>query len=289
VASKSITYEALGTTWKVHRDLSDSPGLAFIQDYLSHYDFSELEWVTLKAGSWGGESTYPEEETYGWTNAVTGLCHYPVGTRSGLYRVNNCINTRLGWPAIVYQSESPLYLTEAGTWPDVPDDCFTGKRYIDEKSGREWQRLIRRLWLQDEHEAVAYILAHELFHFLRRTRQIPGKNVEIEADRYGVQVLEVYRLNSRDTRTRAEVGEIAEAVTDTDTRCLECGQPLASDRRTFCSDKCRWTYHNRERRRRTATDREKTCEVCAKEFVAKRSDAKTCSARCRQTLRRQRH
>src|SRR5829696_498641 len=213
VASKSITYEALGTTWKVHRELIDSPGLAFIQDYLSGYDFSKVEWVTLKAGSWGG-ATYPEEETYGWTNAVAGLCRYPTPTGSGLYRVNSRINMRLGWPAIVYQRESPLYRTAAGTWPDVPDDCFTGKWYIDEKSGREWRRLKRRLWLRDEHEAIVYILAHEMFHFLRRTRQVEGKNTEIESDRYGVQVLEAYRFNSRDTPA---VGSFAGVVADTAT------------------------------------------------------------------------
>src|SRR5215212_239020 len=90
--------------------------------------------------------------------------------------------------------------------------------------------------------------------------------------------------------TDTDTGTVATAVTDTDTRCLECGMALSpGGSRTFCSDGCRWTYHNRERRRRTAADREKTCEVCSKEFVAKRSDAKTCSARCRQKLRRQRH
>jgi hypothetical protein len=79
------------------------------------------------------------------------------------------------------------------------------------------------------------------------------------------------------------------AVTDTDTRseaCRECGTVVFGSRREFCSDRCRWTYHNRERRHRTAAGREKTCEVCSKEFTAARSDAKTCSPRCRQRLHR---
>jgi predicted nucleic acid-binding Zn ribbon protein len=286
VASNSITCEAIGTAWKVHREFIDSPGLAFIQDYFSGYDFSELEWVTLNAGSWG-EATYPDEEVYGWTNAVAGLCQYPSHTRSGLYRVNSRINTRLGWPAIVYQRESPLYRTEAGTWPDVPDDCFTGQWYIDEKSGREWQRLKKRLWLQDKHEAIVYILAHEMFHLLRRTRQIPGKNAEIEADRYALQALEDYRVGSRDTTAAPP-----EPVTDTDTpdrHCLQCARSLYGDRSKFCSDECRWTYHNRLRHERTEGERQKVCEVCGTEFTASRADAKTCSPRCRQRLRRQRH
>jgi putative metallohydrolase (TIGR04338 family) len=83
--------------------------------------------------------------------------------------------------------------------------------------------------------------------------------------------------------------ETLTAATDADTRCLECGMHLSPiTPHKFCSDRCRWTYHNRERRHRTADTREKTCEVCSKEFTAARSDAKTCSPKCRQKARRQR-
>jgi predicted nucleic acid-binding Zn ribbon protein len=87
--------------------------------------------------------------------------------------------------------------------------------------------------------------------------------------------------------TDTDTGPVATAVTDTDTRCLECGMALSPGAsRTFCSDKCRWTHHNRERHHRSAAGREKTCEVCDKEFTAARSDAKTCSPKCRQKARR---
>jgi putative metallohydrolase (TIGR04338 family) len=82
-----------------------------------------------------------------------------------------------------------------------------------------------------------------------------------------------------------------EPVTDTDTQekhCLQCGLPLLGSRSKFCSDECRYTYYNRLRHDRTEEDRQKVCEVCATEFTASRADAKTCSPRCRQRLRRQR-
>ena len=52
-----------------------------------------------------------------------------------------------------------------------------------------WKRMIRLFWSTDEDEALVYNIAHEAFHFPMRTRQIEGKNVEIEADRYAEGVL----------------------------------------------------------------------------------------------------
>src|SRR5918993_1437067 len=94
-------------------------------------------------------------------------------TSSGLYRINCKVNTRIGWPAPQYQRVSPLYRSADGT--------------------REWRRLYRRLWLEDENEGLVYIVAHEAFHYLRRTQQIVGKNVEIDADRFSEDKLERFR------------------------------------------------------------------------------------------------
>jgi predicted nucleic acid-binding Zn ribbon protein len=78
-------------------------------------------------------------------------------------------------------------------------------------------------------------------------------------------------------------------VTDIDTlgeHCLNCGLALMGNRHKFCSDACRYAYHNRLRHEKGEDDRKKTCVICGVEFTAKRNDAKTCSARCRQRLRR---
>jgi predicted nucleic acid-binding Zn ribbon protein len=78
-------------------------------------------------------------------------------------------------------------------------------------------------------------------------------------------------------------------VTDIDTlgeHCLNCGLALMGNRHKFCSDACRYAYHNRLRHEKGEDDRKKTCVICGVEFTAKRNDAKTCSPRCRQRLRR---
>jgi hypothetical protein len=56
-------------------------------------------------------------------------------------------------------------------------------------------------------------------------------------------------------------------------------------RHFFCSRKCEQAYWSLRRRKEMS---EKTCEVCSKGFTAKRSDAKTCSAACKQKAYRQR-
>ncbi len=78
-------------------------------------------------------------------------------------------------------------------------------------------------------------------------------------------------------------------LTDTDTlggHCLNCGIVLMGTRQKFCSDACRYAYHNHLRHERGEDERQKVCQVCSKEFTAARSDAKTCSPRCRQRLKR---
>jgi putative metallohydrolase (TIGR04338 family) len=72
-------------------------------------------------------------------------------------------------------------------------------------------------------------------------------------------------------------------------RCSECAVGLSRlHRGRFCSDECRWTHHNKRRHLRSVDTREKACEVCGREFVAKRADTKTCSPACRQKSYRQR-
>ena len=38
-----------------------------------------------------------------------------------------------------------------------------------------------------------FLMAHEAFHYLRKTRQVEGRHGEIEADAFALKVLEQYR------------------------------------------------------------------------------------------------
>ncbi len=72
--------------------------------------------------------------------------------------------------------------------------------------------------------------------------------------------------------------------------CEVCGQEVAFGlgKRSWrsphlCSPECVVERQNAARR---VIPTEKSCEVCGEKFTPKRSDAKTCSDRCRQALRR---
>jgi putative metallohydrolase (TIGR04338 family) len=81
---------------------------------------------------------------------------------------------------------------------------------------------------------------------------------------------------------------VVTGIDSQDGHCLQCRRELSivGRRHKFCSDVCSWTYHNHLRHLRGDEDRQKVCVVCGVEFISKRSDAKTCSPRCRQRLRR---
>jgi hypothetical protein len=42
-------------------------------------------------------------------------------------------------------------------------------------------------------EGIVWIVAHEAFHWLRKTRQIPGRNTEVEADAFADRKLQEFR------------------------------------------------------------------------------------------------
>jgi hypothetical protein len=70
--------------------------------------------------------------------------------------------------------------------------------------------------------------------------------------------------------------------------CAQCDRPMvyrltfSGPSRTFCSERCGQVYHNQLRKEARARKREIACEICGKSFTASRSDAKTCSKKCKQ-------
>jgi hypothetical protein len=60
----------------------------------------------------------------------------------------------------------------------------------------QWKRLYRPLELRNEDEVLVFLVAHEAFHYLRKTKQVAGCHGEIEADAFALQALEQYREQS---------------------------------------------------------------------------------------------
>jgi hypothetical protein len=56
--------------------------------------------------------------------------------------------------------------------------------------------LYRLLELRDEDEVLVFLVVHETFHYLRRTKQVEGRHGEIEADAFALKRLEQYRDGS---------------------------------------------------------------------------------------------
>jgi hypothetical protein len=77
-------------------------------------------------------------------------------------------------------------------------------------------------------------------------------------------------------------------------RCESCGRTLffpqgyRQNLHVACSQRCRQAIHNAIAKAKRP-DRNKTCIVCAKPFLAPRADALTCSSACRQKAYRQRY
>lgn len=152
--------------------------------------------------------------------------------------------------------------------------------------------------MYSEAESLIAIVAHEVCHYLGYTDQIPkhgeshvyrrrawNSTDEVETGEFQIRAVEAYRLSNRNV-TATDTPPDSDPVTVNDTRCRECEMKLGA-RQAFCSDRCRWTFHNRQRSQRTAAGRKmKTCEACGKGFVPRRSDARTCSSACRQKLHR---
>jgi hypothetical protein len=89
----------------------------------------------------------------------------------------------------------PLYRDADGTWPEVPEGHKVGDRYVATRDGKsvQWKRLYLPLMLKNEDEVVVFLVAHEGFHYLRKTRQVEGRHGEIEADAFALKALEQYR------------------------------------------------------------------------------------------------
>jgi hypothetical protein len=183
---------AMSRFWRVDKTLADSEGLGWIRERLGAYDWSKVDWISVRRG---------RSEKY----AFRGVCKMP---RNGAgYRINCNVSKHVVYPIYQYLRVSPLYRRPDGTWPEVPGDHKVGDLYICARNGEsvQWKRLYRSLELRSEDEVLVFLVAHEAFHYLRKTRQVEGRHGEIEADAFALTTLEHYRGGSNFTKapTRA--------------------------------------------------------------------------------------
>lgn len=155
-------------------------GLDWARDFFARYDTSELSSIRIGAGR-------------GRAVGVYGRCWYPT-PNSPRYRISCQVPGP--FPARIPTRQPPVYRRADGSWPPIPDGCSEGISCRAEQGGgvvREWKRVIGYTDARTRDEGLVWIIAHEAFHFLRHTRQVEGRNTEIEADRFADEQLRLLR------------------------------------------------------------------------------------------------
>lgn len=167
--------------WRVEEPFRNREGLDWCEGLLNDFDLSKLSRLTIRDGS--------KRKT---PACVWGTCYYP---RRGLESYRITCSIKPPFPSTVHTRRSPLYARDDGTYSPVPYGLAAGQEFVSRRNGtvRRWIRLYGQTPLDTLDEALVWIVAHESYHFLRRTRQVPGRNAEIEADRFSDEALEHFR------------------------------------------------------------------------------------------------
>ncbi|MCA1729258.1 MAG: hypothetical protein LC751_07565 [Actinobacteria bacterium] len=155
--------------------------MGWVRDRLEACDWTKVDWITVRRG---------RSERY----AFRGVCKSPPKGHGG-YRINCNVSGHTPYPIAYYMRVSPLYRNPDGTWPKLPKGYKVSDGYVASREGKcvQWRRLYLPLELGSEDEVLVFLVAHEAFHYLRRTRQVEGRHGEIEADAFALKTLEQYR------------------------------------------------------------------------------------------------
>ena len=174
----------MGKLWRVDIALEGSEGLSWVRERLGAYDWSKVDWITVRRG---------RSEKY----AFRGVCRSP-SKGHGWYRINCNVSRHASYPVTQYLRVPPLYRKPDGSWPEVPGGHKVGDHHASTHDGKsvQWKRLYRPIKLRSEDEVLVFLVAHEAFHYLRKTRQVAGRHGEIEADAFSLRTLERYREGS---------------------------------------------------------------------------------------------
>ena len=155
---------------------SGERALAWTRAFFDRYDTAAVESLRIDRGRKRYEGVY-------------GNCIYPTKARP-TFRIS--CHTPGPFPTYTVTRKRPLYARADGSFPRAPRGCRRGVLCYDPHTGRQWYRLRSKTQLEDLDQAIVWIVAHEAFHFLRHTRQVSGRNTEIDADAFADDQLEQF-------------------------------------------------------------------------------------------------
>jgi hypothetical protein len=157
-----------------------------VKDFLAGCDLSLLGWARI---DFGREYRDRLGRRYRKYRGAYGRCWYPTETQP---TVRISCQVPGPFPCDLVTRLKPVYRREDGTWP-AEARRLRGPVFVDARSGRQWKRVYGRTRLESLDEGIVWIFAHEAYHWLRKTGQIPGRNNEIEADAFADRQLDRFR------------------------------------------------------------------------------------------------
>jgi hypothetical protein len=168
--------------WIVHPDVrSETVALEFCREFAAEFSIDQLDWVRIDLGR-------------GKYSGAYGRCWYATKTapRKG-YRIS--IQVPGPFPHRHIRYVRPIYQLDNGVWPPVPPGMQPAGYCQAVKKGiaRRWLRLTTEYEFETRAIAIVHLFGHEMFHFLRMTKQIPGVNRENEADQFALSVEAAFR------------------------------------------------------------------------------------------------
>jgi hypothetical protein len=175
----------------IHRDVKvrAERGLAWVKDFFARFDTGNVGWLRI---DFGREYRDRLGRRYHKYRGVYGRCWYPSKKQP---TVRLSCQVPGPFPCDIVTRQKPIYRNADGTWP--PDARrVRGPVVVDARSGRQWKRVYAATRVKDLDEAIVWIVSHEAFHWLRRTRQIPGRNNEVEADAFADRQLREFRAGA---------------------------------------------------------------------------------------------
>ena len=141
---------------KYNIEIKDDAKL-FIENFLSEFDTSQLDHITI---------------SHTKTGMFTGRCFYPSKKHN---REKYFI--RIGVPTKIYPYNYKTYV---------------GVKFT-ERDGVTYSRPIEdEMTVHSIEDSLMLIFGHEIYHFLRKSRQVGGKNTQSQANAYGFQMLQEY-------------------------------------------------------------------------------------------------
>ena len=168
--------------WIVHPDVRDeTDALEFCREIAEEFVTDRLDWVRIDLGR-------------GRYSGAYGRCWYPTKNepRQG-FRIS--IQVPGPFPYRHLRYVKPIYQLEEGIWPPIPPGTQPAGYCQVVKKGtiRRWLRLTTEYEFETRAIAIVHLFGHEMFHFLRRTKQVPGVNRENEADQFALSVEAAFR------------------------------------------------------------------------------------------------